>query len=125
MTGFKFSLDGLQTNSSGTNSVDKNATVLKTVFSPADDAQDISPNTFNVQVGKSYVLEVDAKEDGQGCMSTIMIPGVYDDPILITKGIVRLPFKIDEPGSYDITCAMGIIRGTITAADEKASDGND
>ena len=125
LTGFKFSLDSLQTNSSDTNSVDKSATVLKTVFSPADDAQDISPNTFDVQVGKSYVLEVDAKEDGQGCMSTIMIPGVYDDPILITKGIVRLPFKIDKPGSYDITCAMGIIRGTITAADEKASDGND
>lgn len=125
LTGFKFSLNSFQTNNSDSSSVDKNATVLKTVFTPTGGTQDISPSTFNVQVGKSYVLEVDAKEDGQGCMSTIMIPGVYNNPILITKGIVRLPFKIDEAGSYDITCAMGIVRGTITATDGKASNGND
>ena len=90
----------------------KNGQVLKTSFTVAGD---ITPNTFNVGVGKSYILEVNAKENGQGCMSTIMIPGVYKDPLLITKGILQLPFTIDKPGTYQITCAMGIPSGTITA----------
>ena len=46
-----------------------------------------------------------------------MIPGVYDTPMLITKGMLVLPFKIDKPGTYNITCAMGIVRGTITATE--------
>lgn len=95
--------------------VDSNATVLKTTFTPSGGTQDISPSTFNVQVGKSYTLEVDAKGDGRGCMSTIMIPGVYDNPLLISKGKISMPFVVDKPGTYNITCAMGIVRGTITA----------
>lgn len=87
------------------------AEVLRTSFTVDSD---IVPSTFSVQAGKNYVLHVEAKEDGQGCMSTIMIPGVYKNPLLITKGDVRLPFRIDEPGTYKITCAMGIPRGTIT-----------
>lgn len=117
LTGYKFSLGGGQSGSSNSNSIDKNATVLKTVFVPSEGSDDISPSKFNVQVGKPYVLEVDAKGDGEGCMSTIMIPGVYNNPLLITKGIMRLPFVIDKPGTYNITCAMGIVRGTITATD--------
>jgi len=88
------------------------ATILSTVFTLDGD---IKPNKFNVVVGKPYVLEVDAKEDGQGCMSTIMIPGIYKNPLLITKGKIRLPFTINSPGTYQITCAMGVPRGTITA----------
>lgn len=86
--------------------------VLTTSFTVAGD---ITPSTFNVEVGKQYILEVDAKENGQGCMSTIMIPGIYKTPQLIKKGKLQLPFKIDKPGTYQITCAMGIPRGTITA----------
>lgn len=86
--------------------------ILATTFTVASD---ISPNTFNVKVGQPYILQINAKEDGQGCMSTIMIPGVYKNPLLITKGDNQLPFTIDKPGTYQITCAMGIPRGTITA----------
>ena len=115
LMGYNFSFGSNQQNSSSVNSEDKNVVVLKTVFSPSVGTQDISPNSFNVEVGKSYVLEVDAKDDGEGCMSTIMIPGLYKTPILITKGTVRLPFKVKKSGTYLITCAMGIARGTITA----------
>lgn len=117
LTGYKLLFNDNKSNSSQTKPVDKNATILKTVYTPSSGTQDISPNTFNVQVGKSYVLEVNAKGDGEGCMSTIMIPGVFNDPILVTKGIVKLPFRIDQSGSYNITCAMGVVRGTITATD--------
>lgn|SRR3990167_1142918 len=89
-----------------------NGEILKTTFTLAGD---IVPSTFNVQAGKPYILEVDAKEDGQGCMSTIMIPGIYKTPLLIKKGKIQLPFTINQPGKYTITCAMGIRRGTITA----------
>ena len=115
LTGYKFSLGSGPANNSSSATVDKNAIVLKTVFTPSRSSQDISPNTFDVEVGKSYVLSVEARGDGQGCMSTIMIPGVYNTPMLITEGMLTLPFKIDKAGKYNITCAMGIVRGTITA----------
>jgi plastocyanin domain-containing protein len=73
------------------------------------------PSVFTVEVGKPYILQVNAKEDGIGCMSTIMIPGVYKTPLLITKGMISLPFTINRVGSYPITCAMGVHRGTINA----------
>ncbi|OIP85541.1 hypothetical protein COV88_03000 [Candidatus Saccharibacteria bacterium CG11_big_fil_rev_8_21_14_0_20_41_19] len=113
LTGYKF--DFSLPNNSNTNVIDKDAIILRTVFTPSVSSQDITPNTFNVQIGKSYVLEVDAKGDGEGCMSTIMIPGLYNSPILIKKGIVRLPFVVKKPGTYQITCAMGIVRGTVIA----------
>ena len=117
LTGYKFSLGSGQSSGSVSAPVDKNAIILKTIFTPSGGTQDISPNTFKVEVGKSYILSIEAKGDGQGCMSTIMIPGVYDTPMLITKGMLTLPFKIDKAGSYNITCAMGIVRGSIIATD--------
>jgi len=117
LTGYRLSLPSHPSSSSTSTSVDKNAIVIKTVFTPGQGTQDISPNSFNVEVGKTYVLSIEAKGDGQGCMSTIMIPGVYDTPMLITKGMLTLPFKIDKPGTYNITCAMGIVRGSIMATE--------
>lgn len=113
LMGYNFSLGFSQQGNSGVES--KDAIILKTTFNPLGGSQDISPKVFNVETGKRYVLEVEAKEDGQGCMSTIMIPGLYKTPKLITKGTVRLPFKVDKPGTYQITCAMGIVRGSVIA----------
>lgn len=121
LTGYKFSFPSQQSSGSVSAPIDKNTIVLKTVFTPGQGTQDISPNTFNVEVGKSYVLSIEAKGDGEGCMSTIMIPGISDTPQLLTKGINNLPFKINQPGSYNITCAMGVVRGSITATEGGAN----
>lgn len=86
--------------------------ILEASFNNTDDMR---PNTFNVEVGKPYILRVNATEDGFGCMSTIMIPGIYKTPLLITKGIIEVPFTISKPGTYKITCAMGIPRGILIA----------
>lgn len=76
---------------------------------------DISPNTFTTKVGQKTALIVDAKEDGTGCMSTIMIAGLSDTPQLIKKDKrIVLVFTPTAPGDYTIMCAMGIPRGTIT-----------
>lgn len=117
LMGYKISLPSKQTSTinqpaAGTATPAKDGQILKTSFTVSGD---ITPNTFNIEVGKPYILEVDAKENGQGCMSTIMIPGIYKNPLLIKKGKLQLPFTIDQPGSYQITCAMGIPRGTINA----------
>ncbi|HEY5668274.1 MAG TPA: sulfite exporter TauE/SafE family protein [Candidatus Saccharimonadales bacterium] len=84
---------------------------LKTTF---HFQSDIIPNTFTVKAGSTYTLLVDAKEDGSGCMSTIMIPGLVDTPQFIKGGATnRLTFTVNNPGTYKITCAMGIQRGSI------------
>lgn len=112
LMGYKIARNNTKTSSNVVVAKNTSGEILSTSFTVAGD---ISPSSFNIEVGKQYILEVDAKEDGQGCMSTIMIPGVYKNPLLIKKGKLQLPFTIDKPGSYQITCAMGIPRGTINA----------
>lgn len=85
---------------------------LRTSFRVRDD---ISPRSFTVKANEQYVLEVEAKEDGSGCMSTIMIPGLVDQPEFLKGGETnKLKFTATRTGNYEITCAMGIRRGTIT-----------
>lgn len=75
---------------------------------------DIVPSKFTAKVGQQTRLVVDVKEDGEGCMSTIMIPGLYDTPIFLKSGKkIELTFTASKPGSYQITCAMGVPRGVI------------
>lgn len=75
---------------------------------------DISPSSFTAKVGQKTTLEVEVKEDGQGCMSTIMIPGLDDSPQYLKSGKkITLTFTPKKAGTYQITCAMGIPRGTI------------
>lgn len=79
---------------------------------------DISPSTFRAKVGQKTTLLVDVKDNGQGCMSTIMIIGLNDTPQYLKKGKkLELTFTATEPGSYTIACAMGVPRGTITVTE--------
>lgn len=98
--------------SAGNKKIALAAQVIKTSFVLADDIQ---PNRFTVKVGQPVRLEVEAKEDGEGCMSQIEIPGLYDEPqSLIAGKTVVMEFTPQKPGKYLITCAMGIVRGWIT-----------
>jgi plastocyanin domain-containing protein len=86
--------------------------VLKTVYTYDNDIQ---PNTFTVKAGRPARLEVDVKDQGYGCMSTIMIPGLVNQPELLEGGkTLSLDFTAADPGEYPITCAMGVQRGLIT-----------
>lgn len=86
--------------------------VLTTTFSLK---KDIIPSTFSTKVGQETRLEVDVKENGQGCMSTIMIPGLDNNPQFLKGGEkIILTFTPKKKGTYQITCAMGIPRGTLT-----------
>ncbi|MEI8033133.1 MAG: sulfite exporter TauE/SafE family protein [Chlorobiaceae bacterium] len=88
-----------------------NTTVLKTLYTLQND---IVPSTFETRVGKKVRLVVDSRDNGAGCMSTIMIPGLWEKPLLLEKGkTLILEFTPTKPGAYKITCAMGVPRGVI------------
>lgn len=85
--------------------------VIKATYSVAED---VKPTKFAVKTGTPVRFEIEAKEDGQGCMGSIMIPGLDNTPQGFEKGkTTTLAFTPTKPGSYTITCAMGVPRGTI------------
>jgi hypothetical protein len=87
--------------------------VLQASFTVATDLQ---PNTFTVKKGQPVELNIDAKEDGQGCMGSIMIRGLVQ-PQAIARGQMKLAFTPQDTGTYKITCAMGVPRGSVTVID--------
>jgi plastocyanin domain-containing protein len=85
--------------------------VIKSVYTHNDD---IVPNTFTVKKGQPVKYIVDVKENGSGCMSTILIPGLYDIPELLVAGQqIVMTFTPQNIGDYQITCAMGVPRGLL------------
>lgn len=76
--------------------------------------KDIQPNTFTVKVGQPVKFIVDVQENGSGCMSTIMIPGLDNNPQYLQAGQkLEMDFTPTKAGDYPITCAMGVPRGTL------------
>jgi len=76
---------------------------------------DINPKLFTVKVDQPVKFVVDVKDEGSGCMSTIMIPGLYNKPQFLEQGTqITMEFTPGKTGSYPITCAMGVKRGTLT-----------
>ncbi|MFA6422064.1 MAG: sulfite exporter TauE/SafE family protein [Candidatus Buchananbacteria bacterium] len=85
--------------------------IIKTSYT---NDKDIVPNTFTVKKGIPVRFEIDVKENGSGCMSTIMIQNLYNRPQYLEAGkTIIMEFTPQQPGSYLITCAMNVPRGTI------------
>lgn len=75
---------------------------------------DINPNTFTIKAGDKVRLEIAVQDNGSGCMSTIMIPGLYNRAVTLVKGQpIVMEFTPKTNGEYPITCAMGVKRGTL------------
>ena len=74
------------------------------------------PKTINVKSGSPVQLEVDAQDNGAGCMGSITIPGLVQNVEVFRAGQkITFNFTAPKPGEYQITCAMGIPHGTIIA----------
>lgn len=122
LTGWRsFSLPSFRSDESTTNSSTNNAVsnsseyVLKAKYAVASG---MMPKIFTIQANTSYVLEVEALEDGVGCMSTVMIPRFNNTIEYLTKGKTNvLPFKTGSPGTYKITCAMGVPHATLNVVE--------
>ena len=76
---------------------------------------DISPKDFTVKANQPVKFEIDPKDDGQGCMSSITLPGLTNNYEIIQKDTPIIFNFTPKPGKYQITCAMGVPRGTIIA----------
>lgn len=75
---------------------------------------DLSPNEFTVKAKQPVRYEIEAKDNGSGCMGSITIPGLTDEVQTFRQGKkIAFEFTPTQTGSYPITCAMGVPRGTI------------
>lgn len=87
--------------------------VIKTTYTQDND---IAPNKFTVKTGQPVRMEIEVKDDGYGCMGSIMVPGLTKQPEILTKGKpIIFDFTPTKAGDYLITCAMGVPRGVIKA----------
>ena len=86
--------------------------LVRTIYT---NAGDIVPSKFVLNRGERVRFVVDSRETASGCMSTIMVPGLWNRPEDLVKGrTIVMEFTPTKPGSYSITCAMGVPRGVIT-----------
>jgi plastocyanin domain-containing protein len=77
-------------------------------------SDDIQPNVFKIKKGTPASLEIAVKENGEGCMSSIMVPGLYNESEYLQAGkTIVMKFTPEQTGDYEITCAMGVPRGII------------
>ena len=91
----------------GSNSIQ----VLKSTYTYE---KDMVPNIFTVKKGQPVRLEIEVREDGQGCMSTVAIPGLSKELYRLVAGQkIVMEFTPTATGDYPITCAMGVPRGQI------------
>jgi plastocyanin domain-containing protein len=85
--------------------------ILKASYSPETD---IVPNQFTVKAGQPVRFEIEAKENGSGCMGSVTVPQLTQDIQGFVKGKTAvLSFTPTIKGTYPITCAMGVPRGNI------------
>jgi len=69
----------------------------------------LSPYTLTVKKGQRARIEIDVKENEYGCMSTIMLPGLFATPQTLVAGkTIVMEFTPQKVGNYIFTCAMGV-----------------
>lgn len=87
---------------------------LQIIKATYDTQNIIAPKQFTVKVGKPVRFEIYAKENGEGCMGSVMIPGLADEPqFFVQDQTVTYEFTPRRTGKFRITCAMGLQAGTI------------
>ena len=69
----------------------------------------LSPFQITVKKGQRVRLEIDVLVSEYGCMSTILLPDLYEKPQTLTKGkTLVMEFTPKNTGVYQFTCAMGV-----------------
>lgn len=87
--------------------------VLSATYSPAAGMQ---PADFTIKAGVPARLEIDALENGAGCMGSVTLPGLASNVEVFTQGKKTVfDFTAPAAGTFTIACAMGIPHGYIKA----------
>lgn len=69
----------------------------------------LSPHTLTVKKGQRVRIEIEVKDNEYGCMSTILLPGLFRQPqTLIAGQTIVMEFTPQQVGNYQFTCAMGV-----------------
>lgn len=98
---------------SATPSLVNNAQVIKAIYTYKND---IEPKEFSVKVGQPVRMEIEAKDDGKGCMGSVAIPKLVKNFEYFEKGkTIIFNFTVSKAGTYYITCGMGTPRAKIIA----------
>lgn len=109
----QFNIIRLSEKSLGSSSVSSSAPV-QYLSAEYSEGTDIVPNTFKVKAGEPVEMVINVHDDAYGCMGSIMVEGLYEKPQLLRKGrTIIMNFTPSKPGDYQITCAMGVVRGSI------------
>lgn len=88
-----------------------NVQLIKAVYAANTD---IRPNKFTVKSGQKVRFEVEARDNGEGCMGSITIPSLTGSVDILTAGKTTIfEFTPTRKGNFPITCAMGVPRGEI------------
>ncbi|MFA5776359.1 MAG: sulfite exporter TauE/SafE family protein [Patescibacteria group bacterium] len=96
-------------------SIDDTNTQVQLIKATYSVDKDIQPNNFTVKANMPVRFEIDVKDDGYGCMGSVALPGLAQDYYPFQKGQKAIfNFTPTKTGTYKITCAMGVPRGTIT-----------
>ncbi|MBI5452024.1 sulfite exporter TauE/SafE family protein [Candidatus Gottesmanbacteria bacterium] len=85
--------------------------ILKATYSLDNDVQ---PRTFVAKADHEVRLEIEALDNGRGCMGSVMIPGLTE-PQGFNKGETTILTFKPKKGTYQLTCAMGVPHGIIIA----------
>ncbi|MDD4785349.1 MAG: sulfite exporter TauE/SafE family protein [Candidatus Shapirobacteria bacterium] len=94
----KGGLESLNTN--------ENVEVVKTSYTRF---MGLNPYTLTVKKGQRVRIEIEVKESEYGCMSTILLPGLFNRAQTLVAGkTLIMEFTPNNVGTYKFACAMGV-----------------
>ena len=71
-----------------------------------------APNTVKVRAGSPVTLTFDRQETS-GCSAELLIPAFGIKETLPAFGQKTVEFTPTQPGEYEFTCGMRMLRGTL------------
>ena len=71
-----------------------------------------SPNVIRVKAGTPTTLKFD-RQEASGCSAKLLIPDFGVSQLLPAHATTAVEIKADQPGEYEFTCGMKMLRGKI------------
>lgn len=73
-----------------------------------------SPSSLQVRAGRPVRLHFE-RLDASGCSEEVALPDFGIRRFLPTGAVTTVEFTPQEPGTYQFTCGMGMLRGRLVA----------
>src|SRR3954454_4013006 len=73
-----------------------------------------SPSVVTVEAGRPVRLEFERRESS-GCTEEVVVPDFGIRTFLPPHQITPVQFTPAQPGTYEFTCGMGMVRGRLVA----------